>query len=96
MNPDPLTTAQWADTGNALKLLWVSLVLVVAASGALVTAHAIIPSATDSGMIPPAFRKLRPLLYATGALMIGGVVVAFVLITGAVDFIAETYSRRFQ
>lgn len=96
MNPDPLTTAQWADTGNALKLLWVSLALVLTASGALLTAHAIIPSATDSGMIPPVFRKLRPILYATGALMIVGMIVAVVLITGAVDFIAETYSRRFQ
>ncbi len=96
MNPIPLTTGEWADTGNALKLLWISVALAITGGGSLVLAHAMIPSAADSGLIPPAFRKLRPLLYATAALMIVGIVIAVVFIIGFVDFWDDLYPRRFR
>ena len=44
MDPKPLSTAEWAEVGNALKFLWLALGFALVAGPSLLTAHAIIPS----------------------------------------------------
>lgn len=95
MNLEAPTAAQWAEIGNALKLLWIALALAVTGAGAWVTAHAIIPSAADSGTIPVGFRKLRPFLYLTGGLAVAGIAVAVIFIIDFVTVIREIYPRLF-
>ena len=96
MNPESLTSAGWADAGWTIKLLWISLGLAITGATSLVIAHAFIPSAIDSGTLPPGLRKLRPMLYATGVLAVAGIVVAVVFAIDFAGYIDELYSRRFR
>ncbi len=96
MDPAPLTTADWADTGSALKLLWINLVLFATAAVSLGFAHAIIPSALATGTFPGGARKLRPVLYAIGILALAVAIFNFFLVANLLDFLDDTYSRYYQ
>jgi hypothetical protein len=80
MDPDPLTKAQWADAGFAIKLLWIAMALMFTASQAFLAAHAIIPSAVASHHLSARWSRLRPVLYMGGFACIAGVVVAVVFL----------------
>jgi hypothetical protein len=80
MDPEPLTRAQWADAGFAIKLLWITMALMFTASQAFLAAHAIIPSAVASHHLSARWNRLRPLLYMGGFACIGGVAVALVFL----------------
>ena len=96
MDPAPLTTADWADTGSALKLLWINFVLMITAAVSLGFAHAIIPSGLATGTFPAGARKLRPVLYLVGIAAIVVVIVDFVVIAGLLDFLDDVYPRYYQ
>ena len=96
MNPEPLTSGAWADTGWTIKLLWICLGLALTGATSLLTAHAFIPSATDSGTLPTGLRKLRPMFYATGVFALAGIVVAVVFATDFAGYVDDVYSRRFR
>jgi hypothetical protein len=92
----PLTADQWGDGGNALKLLWLSLLFVLIASGSFVTAHAILPSAIATGTLPQPLGKLRPLFYALGFAAVAGIAVNVVFIIDFLDYIEVVFGRRFR
>ena len=46
--------------------MWLCLILAFTAAGSLVIAHAVIPSAVDSGTLSKKFNKFRLPLYLTG------------------------------
>ena len=97
MDPGILNTADWLSRLTALRLLWVCLVLAVTAAIALITAHAIIPSAVDSHSISNKWRKLRPVLYLVG---IGSFILEIVLFVIAFSnmafFLKDIYPRWWQ
>lgn len=66
MDPNPLNRAEWANAGNAIKLLWISLVLMFTAAQLFLAAHAIIPSSIASHHLSRRWNRVRPLLYASG------------------------------
>ena len=66
MEPQQLTTAEWAQIGNALKMLWIALGAAIFTSASLVTAHAIIPSALSTNTISRRWAGMRRLFYAAG------------------------------
>lgn len=96
MVPTPITTEEWAQIGNALKLLWVALFLAIAAGSTLLTAHAIIPSAVATRTIPERWAGLRIPLYVFGLLALVGVVISFFLASQQLDFIHRLYPRYWQ
>ena len=73
MDPKPLTTAEWAEVGNALKFLWLALGFALVAGPSLLTAHAIIPSVIDTKTVPAKWAKFRAPLYAIGVTSIIGI-----------------------
>ncbi len=92
----PLTPDQWGDGGNALKLLWLSLLFALIGSGSFITAHAILPSAIATGTLPQRLGKLRPLFYALGFLAVAGIAVNVVFIIDFLDYIEVTFGRRYR
>ena len=96
MNPEPLTSAGWADTGWTIKLLWISLGLAISAATAFVTAHAVIPSATDSGTLPASLRKLRPIFYLAGIMAVICIVIAVLFAIDSAGYLEGLYPRRFR
>ena len=92
----PLTAEQWGDSGNAIKLLWLSLLFAVTGSGAFVTAHAMIPSAISTGHLPAKFNRLRIPLYVLGFAAVAAIAVNVVFIIGFLDYIEDVYSRWYR
>ncbi len=66
MDPGILSVEDWQARLLALRLMWLCLVLAFTAAGSLVIAHAVIPSAVDSGTLSKKFNKFRLPLYLTG------------------------------
>lgn len=92
----PLTADQWGDGGNALKLLWLSLLFAMIGSGSFVTAHAIIPSAIATGTIPQRLGRMRPLFYFLGFAALVGIAVNVVFIIDFLDYIEIVFERRYR
>ncbi len=61
-----LSVEDWQARLLALRLMWLCLILAFTAAGSLVIAHAVIPSAVDSGTLSKKFNKFRLPLYLTG------------------------------
>ena len=68
MDPGMLSVEDWQARLLALRLMWLCLILAFTAAGSLVIAHAVIPSAVDSGTLSKKFNKFRLPLYLTGIL----------------------------
>ena len=66
MDPGMLSVEDWKERLLALRLMWLCLILAFTAAGSLVIAHAVIPSAVDSGTLSKKFNKFRLPLYLTG------------------------------
>ena len=92
----PLTADQWGDGGNALKLLWLSLLFAIIGSGSFITAHAVLPSAIATGTVPPRLGKLRPLFYALGFAAVVGIAVNVVFVIDFFDYLEVIFGRRFR
>tara|TARA_E500000178_G_C16828660_1_gene664971 strand:+ start:408 stop:701 length:294 start_codon:yes stop_codon:yes gene_type:complete len=97
MDPGILSVEDWQSRLLALRLMFVCLLLAFTAAGSLVIAHAVIPSAVDSGTISKKFNKYRLPLYITG-------VVAFILdvaiflyaLSLAIGIISDIYPSFWQ
>ena len=59
MDPGILSVEDWQTRLLALRLMFVCLVLAFIAASSLVIAHAVIPSAVDSGTLSKKFNKYR-------------------------------------
>ena len=66
MDPGMLSVEDWQARLLALRLMWLCLILAFTAADSLVIAHAVIPSAVDTGTLSKKFNKLRLPLYLTG------------------------------
>jgi hypothetical protein len=93
MDPLPLTTAEWGDTGPAIIMLWLALVCAVVAGVSLVTAHAIIPSAVATRTISGRWEKLRPVFYLVGITAVLGIGIFLYLSTQYLDWIQRVWPR---
>ena len=96
MDPKPLSTAEWAEVGNALKFLWLALGFAVGAGPSLLTAHAIIPSVIDTKTVPAKWAKFRAPLYAVGVTSIIGILFALFMASQHTNFLLDMYSRWWQ
>jgi hypothetical protein len=99
MDPNPLSKAQWADAGFAIKLLWISMVLMFTSAQLFLAAHAIIPSSIATRHLSIKWNRVRPLLYAGGFACLIGVGVAVYLIiavVGAGDLARAVYPNLYR
>jgi hypothetical protein len=96
MDPKPLTTAEWAEVGTALKFLWLALGFAVVAGPSLLTAHAIIPSVIDTKSVGAKWSKLRAPLYVTGVVCVVGIFASLYMASENVEFLERIYSRWWQ
>jgi len=94
MDPKPLTTAEWAEVGTALKFLWLAFALVAGPS--LMTAHAIIPSVVDTKTVAAKWAKFRAPLYVIGIICVIGIFASLFMASENIDFLNRTYSRWWQ
>ena len=96
MDPKPLSTAEWAEVGNALKFLWLALGFALVAGPSLLTAHAIIPSVIDTKTVPAKWARFRAPLYVVGITCVAGIFFALFMASQNTDFLHNMYSRWWQ
>ena len=96
MDPQTLSTEQWAQVGLTLKFLWAAFGSAVLAGSCLLTAHAIIPSAVDTNTISDKWLKVRPLFYLVGLAGLTGIGLFLFLAASETTWIREMYPRFWQ
>ena len=96
MDPKPLSTAEWAEVGNALKFLWLALGFAFVAGPSLLTAHAIIRSVIDTKAVPATWAEFRAPVYAVGVASIIGIFFALFMASQNTNFLHDMYSRWWQ
>lgn len=96
MDPQPLTTEQWAQVGLALKFLWAAFASALVAGSSLVTAHAIIPSAVETNTISSRWLKARPLFYIVGVAGVVGIGLFLFLAAIETAWLRDFYNRFWQ
>ncbi|MGY8881214.1 MAG: hypothetical protein ACKVJL_02155 [Dehalococcoidia bacterium] len=96
MDPKPLTTAEWAEVGTALKFLWLALGFAFVAGPSLLTAHAIIPSVVDTKTVAAKWTKIRAPLYVIGIICVVGIFASLFMASENTDFLQRIYSRWWQ
>ena len=96
MDPQPLTTDQWAQVGLALKFLWAAFGSSLVAGSSLLTAHALIPSAVETSTISDRWLKVRPIFYVVGLAALAGIGLFLFLAASETDWIREQYPRFWQ
>ena len=96
MDPQPLTTDQWAQVGLALKFLWGAFASALVAGSSLLTAHALIPSAVETRTISGRWLKVRPIFYLVGIAALAGIALFLFLAATETDWIREQYPRFWQ
>lgn len=96
MDPKPLTKAEWAEVGMALKFLWLALGFALISGPSLLTAHAIIPSFVDTKTVPAKWSKMRAPLYVVGIICFIGIFASLFMASENTDFLHRIYSRWWQ
>ena len=57
-DPNALTNIDWVNISNWLTMYWIAFPLVIITAFTLMIAHGFIPSAVQTGHLPPTFRRL--------------------------------------
>ena len=96
MDPQPLTTDQWAQVGLALKFLWGAFGSALVAGSSLLAAHALIPSAVETRTISERWQRARPLFYVIGIIGLVGSGLFLFLAASETDWLREQYPRFWQ
>ena len=93
MDPNTLSTDQWAQIGLTLKFLWAAFGSSIVAGTSLVTAHAIIPSAVETNSISNRWLTIRPVFYIVGLAGLVGIGLFLFLAASETDWVREMYPR---
>ena len=97
MDPGILTSDDWVTRLNALRMMWACLVLAFIATPSLVIAHAVIPSAVDSGTLSVKFNKFRMPLYVVGTIaFIADVALFLYALSLSIGVISDIYPNFWQ
>ena len=97
MDPGILTSDDWVTRLNALRMMWACLLLALIAAPSLVIAHAVIPSAVDSGTLSEKFNKFRMPLYVIGTLaFIADVALFLYALCLSLGVISDIYTNFWQ
>ena len=81
MDPNTLTNIDWLNISNWLTMYWIYFPVVILFAFTLMIAHAFIPSAVQTGHLPPVMERLRwPLtIFALLLLAVAVVLMAFII-----------------
>ena len=81
-DPNALTNIDWLNLSNWLTMYWIYFPVVILFAFSLMIAHAFIPSAVQTGHLPPAAERLRwPLtIFALLLLAVAVVLMTFIII----------------
>lgn len=94
MNPGFVDADAWQQIHTLLTGLWVYMLLQVTFAFFLLLSHSIIPSLVQTGHLPPAAARIRPILYALFGLALIATLVAVFNAFGLMDVIYGIYPRR--
>ena len=81
MDPNALTPNDWLNISNWLTMYWIYFPVVILFAFTLMIAHAFIPSAVQTGHLPPVMERLRwPMtIFALLLLVVAVVLMAFII-----------------
>lgn len=81
MDPNALTPSDWLNISNWLTMYWIYFPVVILFAFTLMIAHAFIPSAVQTGHLPPVMERLRwPMtIFALLLLVVAVVLMAFII-----------------
>ncbi|MFQ6026790.1 MAG: hypothetical protein ACE5Q6_04660 [Dehalococcoidia bacterium] len=93
-DPNAVTSLDWNNLHIWLTVFWIYFPVVIIFAFTILTAHAFIPSAVNTGHLPPSFIRLRlPLtIFAVLVLAVAVVLMVFVMILTKVS-LANIYER---
>lgn len=93
MDPQYITSSDWADTGQVLTFIWLLLIFAIGFGFNFLMAHAIIPSLVGSGHLPERFAKTRRVFYVGALLAMSLVIFALVNIASKAQFLKDIWDR---
>lgn len=81
MDPNALTPGDWQNISDWLTMYWIYFPVVILFAFTLMIAHAFIPSAVQTGHLPPVMERLRwPMtIFALLLLVVAVVLMAFII-----------------
>ncbi len=93
MDPELVTTKDWADISTPLRFLWAYWVFIIGFAFTLLLAHAIVPSLVSTRQLPAGIARLRPMLYLGGIGILTIAVIFLVLTWANIGFIGRLWDR---
>ena len=93
-DPNALTSIDWNNLHIWLTLFWIYFPIIIIFAFTIMTAHAFIPSAVNTGHLPPAFARLRvPMtVFAVVLLTCAAVLMGFIMVLTK-ESLANIYFR---
>ncbi len=79
-DPSGLGSTDWANLSNWLTLLWIFFPLVITFAFSMMIAHALIPSAVQTGHLPQKMSMLRLPITVFGLVALAGAVIMMILV----------------
>ena len=95
MDPNVVTSADWAQLWDLLHFLWLTLLFVVGFAGNLLLALAVIPSQVHSGHLPAGALRLRPLLLLLALVALVGVALSLATAVSQAEVVGRIYPKWF-
>ena len=93
-DPNALTNIDWVNLSNWLTMYWIYFPVVIAFAFTLMIAWAFIPSAVDTGHLPPVCNRLRwPMTLFALALLVVAVVLMANIISLSPHMLGNIYDR---
>lgn len=95
MSANAPTPAEWAQIVSGINWLFFGyLPLVIVLGASLLLGHGVIPSLIQSGELPPAFGRLRPLFYGLVLVAAAGAILFLSNFLGIMRLILDLYPRQ--
>ena len=93
MDPEFITSADWARIGNLLHFFWYAVLCSIGFGFNFLLAHAIIPSLVSTGHIPQSVNKARRMFYIGALGFLSLVVLNLIIIASKLDTLTVIWDR---
>jgi len=95
MDPQVVTSADWAQLWDLIHFMWLTLLFVAGFAGNLLLALAILPSQVRTGHLPAGVLRLRPLLFLMALVALAGAGISLGVAVSQAGVVGRIYPKWF-